>query len=62
MEDVPEKDRDPSMWEHAVKYGPVFLRMIWEGAMPRREELLAAGVDFTRVEGVDEDDVAAVRP
>ena len=52
--DIPEKDRDSSMWGHAVKYGPVFLKMIWEGNMPGREKLLAAGVDFSRVEGADQ--------
>ena len=62
FEDIPEKNRDASMWEFVLKYGPVYLEMVWEGIVDGREELLAAGVDFTRVEGVDEDDVAAVRP
>ena len=57
FEDIPEKDRDPSMWEHAVKYGPVFLKMIWEGDMPGREELLVAGVDFTQAKDADQESV-----
>jgi hypothetical protein len=61
LEDVPEKDRDPSLWKFVQKYGPVQLRMMWEGTLDGRDELLAAGVDFTRLEGVDEDDVTAVR-
>jgi hypothetical protein len=35
--------------------------MVWEGLLDGREEALADRVDFTRLEGVDEDDVAAVR-
>ena len=62
FEEILEKNRDASMWEDAVKYAPVFLQMVWEGFLDGREELLVAGVGFTRVEGVDEDDVAAVRP
>ena len=62
FEDIPEEDRDPSIWEFVLKYGPVDLEMVWEGIVGGREELLVAGVDFTRVEGVDEEDVAAVRP
>jgi hypothetical protein len=54
FEDIQEKDREPSMWEQALKYGPVFLKMIWEGNMPGREVLLAAGVDFSRVRGADQ--------
>jgi hypothetical protein len=61
LEDVPVKDRDPSTWEILSEYGPLYLKMIWEGILDGRDELLAAGVDFTRLEGVDEDDVAAVR-
>jgi hypothetical protein len=61
LEDVPVKDRDPSTWEFVLKYAPVYLRMVWEGILDGRDELLAAGVDFTLIEGVDQDDVAAVR-
>jgi hypothetical protein len=61
LEDIPEKDRDPSMWEFVSDYAPVYLRLVWEGILDGRDELLAAGVDFTRLEGVDEDDVAAAR-
>jgi hypothetical protein len=57
FEDIPEKDRDPELWEQACRYGHVLLEYIWEGAPDEREELLAAGVDFTQVEGIDEDDV-----
>ena len=57
LEDIAEKDREQSMWEQAVKYGPVFLKMIWEGDMPCREELLAAGVDFSLVKGADQEAV-----
>jgi hypothetical protein len=61
LEDVPEKDRDPSTWEILVEYGPIYLKMVWEGLVEGREEHLAEGFDFTRLEGVDEDDVAAAR-
>jgi hypothetical protein len=61
LEDVSEKDRDPIMWKAVSDYAPVNLEMVWEGLLDGREEALADGVDFTRLEGVDEDDVAAVR-
>ena len=48
LEDLLKKDRDPSLWEHAVKYGPGYLGLVWEGILPGREECLADGVDFTR--------------
>jgi hypothetical protein len=48
LEDVPQKDRDPGLWDFAVSYGPVYLGLVWEGDLPGREEDLAAGVDFTR--------------
>jgi hypothetical protein len=48
FEDIPEEDRDPSIWEFVLKYGPVDLEMVWEGIVGGREELLVAGVDFTR--------------
>ena len=57
FEDIPEKDRDPIMWEDVAKYGPAFLKMIWEENMPGREELLAAGVDFTRAKDADQGSV-----
>ena len=47
LDDIPEKDRDLELWEFAVEYGPIFLGLVWEGEQPGREELLAAGVDFT---------------
>ena len=61
LEEVPEKYRDPGLWAFVSKYAPVYLGMVWEGTLEGREECLAAGVDFTRLEGVDEDDVAAAR-
>ena len=61
LEDVSEKDRDPIMWKAVSDYAPVYLEMVWEGLLDGREEALADGVDFTRLEGVDENDVAAVR-
>lgn len=61
LEDVPEKDRDPCTWKVVSDYAPVYMGMVWEGLLDGREEALADGVDFTRLEGVDEDDVAAVR-
>ena len=57
FEDIPKKDRDPIMWEDVAKYGPVFLKRIWKGDMPGREELLAAGVDFTRAKDADQESV-----
>lgn len=57
LEDIPEKDRDPSSWECLSEYGPVYLEMVWEGLLDGREVLLAAGVDFTRLESIDEDDI-----
>ena len=61
LEDVPVKDRDPSTWKFVSNYAPVYLKVVWEGLLDGRDELLAAGVDFTLIEGVDQDDVAAVR-
>jgi hypothetical protein len=57
FEDIPEKDRDPELWEFNCKYGPTMLEAIWEGVLDGREELLAEGVDFTRVDGIDENAV-----
>ena len=48
FEDIPEKDRNPTLWEEASKYGPVWLGLVREGVLPGHKELLAAGVDFTR--------------
>ena len=61
LEDIPEKDRDPGTWEFVSDFALMYMGMVWEGLLEGREELLAAGVDFTRLEGVDEDDVAAAR-
>lgn len=61
FEDVMEKDRDPALWDFVLKYGPVHLEMVWKGLLDGREELLAAGVDFARLAGIDEDEVAAAR-
>jgi hypothetical protein len=43
FEDIPEKNRDASMWVFAVKYAPVYLEMTWKGFLDGREELLAPG-------------------
>jgi len=55
FEDIPEKERDPELWEFSCEYGPVWLGLVWEEHLPGRERLLAAGVDFTRAEGIDEE-------
>jgi hypothetical protein len=52
--DIPEKQRDPEMWESVVEYAPIFLGYIWEGFHPGREEFLAAGVDFTLADDVSD--------
>jgi hypothetical protein len=59
FEDIPEEDRDRELWELHCSYGPVLLEMIWEGELPGREELLDAGIDFTRASGITEDNVRA---
>ena len=59
FEDIPEEDRDRELWEFHCNYGPVLLEMIWEGELPGREELLDAGIDFTRCVDITEDDVRA---
>jgi hypothetical protein len=55
FEDIPEKERDLELWEFCRKYGPVWLGLVRDGHLPGREQLLAAGVDFTRAEGIGED-------
>ncbi len=52
--DIPEKDRGLELWEFAAEYGPIFLGLVWEGRQPARDELLAAGVDFTLARDVSE--------
>ena len=59
FEDIPEEDRDRKVWEAHCNFGPVLLKLIWKGRLPGREELLDAGIDFTRAEGISEDDVRA---
>jgi hypothetical protein len=54
FEDIPEKDRDPSMWESLSRYGPSYLGLVWEGILPGRKEYLAAGVDFARASGCED--------
>jgi|SRR5215204_3216858 len=54
FEDIPEKERDLELWEFCCDYGPVWLELVWED-LPGHEWLLAAGVDFTRAEGIDEE-------
>ena len=60
FEDIPKEDRDPKLWKGACEIGPIQLGSIWEGLDPGREELLAAGVDFTRA--YDCSDIVGVRP
>ena len=55
FEDIPEKERDPEFWEFLCTYGPVWLGLVWENHLPGRDQLLAAGVDFARAEGIDEE-------
>jgi hypothetical protein len=64
LEDIPEKDRDPSLWESACRYGPFLYgdalsKMVQEGEVSMLEELLDAGIDFTRFEGITEDEIRA---
>ncbi len=54
FEDIPAQDRDSSTWEFLLRYGPSYLGLVWEGILPGREELLAAGVDFTRASGCED--------
>jgi hypothetical protein len=60
FEDVPKKDRDLSLWNLAVKYGPGYLGLVWEGILPGREVDLAKGVDFTQA--TDCSDIVGGRP
>ena len=57
FEDLPEKDRDPQLWDTYCRYGRVFLEMIEEGLLDGSEELPATGINFAREEGIDEDTV-----
>ena len=50
LEEVRAEIRDVQMWQSAQDYGPVFLELVREGSIDGREELLAAGVDFTLAE------------
>jgi len=52
FEDIPGKERDPSLWKTASKYGPVFLGLVREGVLPGYQELLNAGVDFALAKDV----------
>ena len=52
FEDIPGKERDPSLWKRASKYGPVFLGLVREGVLPGYQELLNAGVDFALAKDV----------
>jgi hypothetical protein len=54
FEDIPEKDREPTMWETLSRYGPSYLGLVWEEILPGREEYLASGVDFTRARGCED--------
>jgi hypothetical protein len=56
FEDIPEKERDPELWEFCCEYGPSWLGLVCNEHLPGRDQLLAAGVDFfTRAEGIDKD-------
>ena len=58
-EDIPEKDRDASLWETYCRYGHVFLKMIEEErVVDGSEELSAAGIGFTWEERINEDTVS----
>ena len=59
FEDIPEEDRDRELWERACDWGPAILAVMWDCGGPELDEALADGVDFTRVEGITEDDVRA---
>jgi hypothetical protein len=59
LQDFSQEDADAEIWEATERYGPVVLGMIWEGILPGREELLAAGVDFSRAD--DSSDVVGGR-
>ena len=59
LEDIPEEDRDPQLWKlHTTSFLEAF-ELYWEGSVPVPQELLEAGIDFKRAEGVDEDSVRA---
>ena len=58
-EDIPEKDRNASLWETYCRYGHVFLKMIEEErVVDGSEELSAAGIGFTWEERINEDTVS----
>jgi hypothetical protein len=50
VEDISQDDADAELWRATELYAPIVMGMIWEGILPGREELLAAGADFSRAE------------
>jgi hypothetical protein len=50
LENATQEKADVEIWEATERYGPMVMGMIWEGILPGREELLAAGADFSRAE------------
>jgi hypothetical protein len=61
FEDIPEKDRDLGLWEFQCECGPWLLELVWQGILPGREELLAAGVDFTQAAASSGEDLVGGR-
>ena len=57
LEDIPEKDRDPSVWEIICYYRDAIMEMVEKEVVDGSEELPAADIDFTRDAGVDEDTI-----
>lgn len=49
-EDISQEERDEEIWRVTERYAPMVLGFVWEGILPGREALLAAGVDFGRAE------------
>jgi hypothetical protein len=50
VQDVSPEPEDLEIWHEVERYAPIMLGLIWEGIVPGREELLAAGADFGRAE------------
>lgn len=58
-EDISQDERASEVWRRIEQYAPIALAMIWEGVLPGREELIGAGIDFSRA--VDASDVVGGR-
>jgi hypothetical protein len=50
LEDISQEGADVEIWWGIEQYAPIMLGLIWEGILPGREELLAAGIDFGKAE------------